>query len=376
MAGWAVRDSPAPAPVLRALGCATPRASVPQREAAEALVALLRDPEAARKARALARRSRIDARGSVLGTPSDPCALGRILLDPAAPAPGTGARMDEYARLAPPLVREACERALARDGAMGSGDVTHVIVASCTGFMAPGLDVILAKDLDLRPDVARTLVGFQGCHAALASLRVAESIARAHPSALVLVACVELCTLHLQREGTDDNLLAATLFGDGAAAALVGGGALPRPAGPSLRIDGCATRLVPETLGGMAWRVGDAGFEMALSSYVPDLLAADLRASLPDMLGPWGSRMSGLRWAVHPGGASILDAFERALELAPDALAASRAILARHGNMSSPTVLFVLDEMMRAEPRPEPVVALAFGPGLTIEACRLAPESP
>ena len=360
-------------PILRAIGTATPATSVPQDLAAEALARMTSDPEAARKARALGRRSRITRRGSVLGTLDDLSPLGRRLLDPSADAPSTSERMETYARLALPLALQACERAFARDRVVGPEGITHVIVVSCTGFLAPGLDVLLVRELGLPSHVGRTLVGFQGCHAALSALRLAESIARADDRAAVLTCCVELCTLHLQRGDSDDAVLSSALFADGAAAAIVSSSALPPPARQApLRIARTATRLVPDTLGGMAWRVGDAGFEMALSSYVPDLLGHDVRPALRSMLSVGDDEIASLFWAVHPGGASILDSLERALGLRPDELACSRNVLAEHGNMSSATVLFVLDEMQRRGER-RSGIALAFGPGLTIEACRLEP---
>lgn len=389
MARWRV-NAPPPPPVLRSLGCATPDTVVTQEEAAGALSALLGDTEASRKLRALARRSRIATRGSVVGAPGRLTPLGEALLDPSSGAPGTAARMREYERLALPLARIACERAFQRDHGVTPSDVTHLIVVSCTGFLAPGLDVLLARELGLESSVARVLVGFQGCHAALSALRLAESCCRADENALVLVACVELCTLHAQRSPTDDALLSAMLFGDGAAAALVGGagkapatnGAGKAPANGAgkapplemagLRIARTATRLIPDTLGGMAWRVGDSGFEMALSAYVPDILASNARSLLDEMLGPDAMTGGPRFWAVHPGGAAILDALESSLNLPADALAASRAVLARHGNMSSPTVLFVLDELLRRG-ESAPGIALAFGPGLTVEACLFEP---
>ena len=360
-------------PILRAIGTATPESSVAQDLAAEALARVSADPEAARKARVLGRRSRIARRSSVLGTLDALTPLGKRLLDPDCEPPRTSERMEEYARLAPALARAAATAAFARDRVVGPGDVTHVIVVSCTGFLAPGLDVLLARDLGIPARAGRTLVGFQGCHAALSALRLAEAIARADDRAAVLACCVELCTLHLQRAATDDAILAGTLFADGAAAAIVGGAALRPPVEQApLRIARTATRLVPDTLGGMAWRVGDTGFEMGLSAYVPDLLGHDAKPALQEMLGLRDAEIGSLFWAVHPGGAAILDALERALGLPAPALSPSRDVLARHGNMSSATVLFVLEEILRRGGR-GPGIALAFGPGLTIEACRLEP---
>jgi predicted naringenin-chalcone synthase len=301
----------------------------------------------------MAARAGIGHRWSVLpdvtGSPVD--AGGFYAVDPL---PGTAARMAIYAEAAPALALAAV-RDLATRIAIGA--ITHLVVASCTGFVAPGIDQLLARELDLPGSVERTLIGFMGCYAAIAALRTARHIVRSEPDARVLVVTVELSTLHLQADTAIEPLLAMLQFGDGAAAALVtadeGGVALGRPFAATLPDSGALIR----------WDITDRGFAMHLSGEVPGRIAAALAdpATVTTLTG--GAAVDG--WAVHAGGRSILDAVEQALHLPADALATSRAVLAENGNMSSATLMFVLARML-ADP-PAHGVALAFGPGLAAE---------
>jgi alpha-pyrone synthase len=299
--------------------------------------------------------------------------------------PGTSRRMAIFRRAALPLARAAVAKAVAKLGAFDPRLVTHLVVASCTGFYAPGLDVELVSELGLGRDVSRIQVGFQGCHAGLTSLRLADSLCRADREALVLVVCIELCTLHLQIEPSDDNLLANSLFGDGAAALFVAGSrsgpALAAASGGAggagtadrLEIVAAGSWLEPGTQGEMAWELGDTGFQMRLSALVPRILGLNTGQFLATALALPPEQVRDLDfWAVHPGGPAILDQVERSLGLGPESLDASRAVLRDYGNMSSPTVFFVLarawDELPAMAGRG---VALAFGPGLTLEAVLL-----
>jgi len=279
--------------------------------------------------------------------------------------PGTAERNARYREEAGPLFVDVARRTL--DGAEGfsARDVTHVITVSCTGFYAPGPDLDVVRGLGLRPGVERYHVGFMGCYAAFPALRMARAFCRAEPDAVVLIVAVELCTLHLQPSRDDDALIAASVFADGGAGALVS--ARP-PRGPALTLEGFADGLAPEGASDMAWTIGDHGFEMVLSAYVPQVVGDKAGAALTPLLDGTGTRQEEVRhWAVHPGGRAILDRLEEGLALPPEALAASRSVLARYGNMSSATVLFVLAEMMaRPAPPGEPIVAMAFGPGLTV----------
>jgi predicted naringenin-chalcone synthase len=256
----------------------------------------------------------------------------------------------------------ASAAALAESG-FDAASLTHLVTVSCTGFVAPGLDFALITELGLRPTVARTHVGFMGCHGALNGLRVANAFATAELSARVLVCAVELCSLHYYYGSAADKLIANAIFADGAAAVV---GCAGEPADWSLRASGSC--LIPDSADDMGWTVGDHGFEMALSRRVPGLIASHLRRWIESWLGDNALSLADVRsWAVHPGGPKIVSAVEEALALPAEALAPSRAVFAEYGNMSSPTVLFVL-RRLREQNAQRPCVALGFGPGLVAEA--------
>ncbi len=266
--------------------------------------------------------------------------------------PSTSERMAIYAEAAPALAQEAI-------AGIPIEGVTHLVVASCTGFVAPGIDQIIAARLGLPASTERTLVGFMGCYAAVAALRVAHHIVRSEPSAKVLVVTVELSTLHLQATQAIEPLLAMLQFADGAAAALVS--AEPR----GLSIGDFFAAELPDSAELIRWTIGDRGFVMHLSGAVPARIGEALHETA---LGESLRQGTG-SWAVHAGGRSILDAVEHGLGLGPDALAVSRSVLHDCGNMSSATLMFVLARMM-AEPSIEPGIAMAFGPGVAAEGFR------
>ena len=270
--------------------------------------------------------------------------------------PGTAERMARYEREALPL---AC-RAVADLGVGRElSEITHLIVVSCTGFTAPGLDLQLATQLGLAPSVERTIVGFMGCSAALPALKLARHIVRSDPDARVLVVALELCTLHFEESDALDQILSFLLFSDGCAAALV----TAEPEG--IEIGGFGTTVLPETEDHLTWRIGDLGFHMHLSGQVPAAIMRRLPGALPVLLDERRPDEIAL-WAVHPGGRTILDAVERGLEIPPGSLPHSRRVLREYGNISSVSVLFVLREMIDdlAAGRGS---ALAFGPGLAVE---------
>lgn len=311
--------------------------------------------------------ARMDARAGILTRHS--------VLEPALPLgagtacgfyrageafPSTRARMARYEAEAPALA----DLAFARLGlAAEAPRITHLVLATCTGFVAPGLDRHLVERHGLPRGVERTMVGFMGCQAALNALKLAWHIVRSEPEARVLVCCLELCTLHLQDTAALEQLLCFLLFADGCAAALVSAD----PTG--LRVDGFRSLVMPEAGDMITWRIGDDGFDMTLSGLVPITLAHALPDFAPEMLD--GRHVAEVDlWAVHPGGRSILDGVQNGLGLKPAALATSRAVLGAHGNMSSATVMFVLAAMLAEATRGARGVALAFGPGLSAEAMR------
>jgi predicted naringenin-chalcone synthase len=366
--------------VIRAIATAVPGRPHAQQDLERFMRAVHAfDGPDARRLRTLYRRSGIERRHSCLThdftSESDrsPAAFfGRNDADGASRhAPSTADRMRVYEREAPPLALAACAKLLREPGAPGPRAIDHVFVVSCTGFAAPGLDVELVSSLDLRPDVGRTLIGFQGCQGGLSALRLADYFCRAKPDGVALVVCVELCTLHFQREATDENLVANALFADGAAAVLVVG---PDAVGggPSFRIREVFTRMQGRDRELMTWRVSDLGFVMGLSSLLPRAVAREARATFATELAMTIDDLQAQAfWAVHPGGSAILDAVERALELHPRALDPSRQVLRRFGNMSSPTIFFVLREILDDPALAGPGFAMAFGPGLSIEAARI-----
>ena len=302
----------------------------------------------------MAGRSGIEHRYSVLPPP----AAGGSPVDEggfyAGTMPGTASRMTIYAEQAPRLALRAIE-------AMGEvGEVTHLVVASCTGFVAPGIDQIIAERLGLMASVERTLIGFMGCYAAVTALKSARHIIRSEPDARVLVVTVELSTLHLQDDLAIEPLLAMLQFGDGAAAAIV------TASGPGLQLAAPFAASIPHSAGLIRWAITDTGFAMHLSGQVPGRIGEALAATETRRALTGGLDITSIdAWAVHAGGRSILDAVESALGLTPAALDDSRAVLRDFGNMSSATLMFVLQRI--AKRRAARGVAIAFGPGLAAE---------
>jgi predicted naringenin-chalcone synthase len=277
--------------------------------------------------------------------------------------PTTAQRMEHYADLAPPLAVAAARDALEKADLPGRR-LTHLVTVSCTGFFAPGLDRALIGALGLAPTVQRTHVGYMGCHGALNGLRVADAFAAADRNARVLLCAVELCSLHYHYGWDPQKMVANALFGDGAAA-VVG---VPAGPGAAWRVAATGSCLVPDSADAMTWTISDHGFEMTLSRRVPGLIATHLRPWLEPWLADHGVLLGEVgSWAVHPGGPRILGAVEEGLALPPEATAASREVFARCGNISSPTVLFILDAL-RQRQAPRPCVLLGFGPGLMAEA--------
>lgn len=348
--------------------------AVPPHQVHEAFVSFVRqtiaDPKTSRLFDRMVERAGINCRFSHL----EPVTLpnGTITDTDRFYGPGgwptTAARMARYERTAPGLALDAIA-ALSTDIALEG--ITHLVVASCTGFMAPGLDQHIIEMTGISPTVERTVVGFMGCYAAVNSLRLAHHIVRSTPNARVLVVTLELCTLHFQRTGDLEKLLSMLLFGDGAAAALV----TADPLGIAL------TDFRATTIAGSAdaitWRIGDQGFDMHLGGEVPARIGEALTYELArnhetgilrDQL-PTDVDL----WAVHAGGRTILDAVERAFALPSTALQHSRDVLRDCGNMSSATLMFVLARLIAQgtlQPGGEQGLGLAFGPGLAAESFR------
>jgi predicted naringenin-chalcone synthase len=271
--------------------------------------------------------------------------------------PDTAARMRVFEQYSPALAQAAVDK-------LDLGDdrdrITHLLITCCTGFSAPGLDFEIIQRCKLPSSVERTMIGFMGCYAAINALKLARHIVRSEPASRVLVLNLELCTLHLQETKDIEQILSFLLFSDGCAAALVTGEQT------GIALDRFRAVVVPDTGGLITWNIGDSGFDMVLSGQVPGTIHDALRSSAGEILDGADAGAIDL-WAVHPGGRTVLDAVERAFALAPEALAASRDILRCYGNMSSGTVMFVLESILRRAVNGAKGCAMAFGPGLTAE---------
>jgi predicted naringenin-chalcone synthase len=361
--------------VIRGLGTSLPGQPIDQEDALEvARRVCCRTDEQAALLPALYRQTGIEKRHMALGAEVMRDVLrgtrqsGSAFLPNGAGddrGPGTAARMRVYGQEALPLALHAARSALAASGIAG-GEVTHVVTVSCTGFQAPGVDIGLIRELGLPADSERVHVGFMGCHGAINGLRVASAIAGAEPTARILLCAVELCSLHYYYAWAPKQLVANALFADGAAALV---GCAPLGDGEEAwRLTATGSCLFPNSQHAMTWSVGDHGFEMTLSTGVPGMIETHLRPWLESWLRRMGLAIGEVAsWAVHPGGPRILSAVEAGLDLNGMALGTSRAVLKEHGNMSSPTVLFILDRLRRARAA-RPCVALSFGPGLVAEA--------
>jgi alpha-pyrone synthase len=319
--------------------------------------------------------------------------------------PSTGVRNELYITEATKLFVEAGRRALAACPGVEAADVTHVVTVSCTGFYAPGPDYMLVRELGLRPSTQRYHLGFMGCYASMPALRTAKQFVEADPNAVVLVVSAELCSLHLRTSSDPDTIVASSLFADGAAAGIVSC-RVPAPGEKALNLEHFETVITPVGEGDMAWKIGDQGFEMVLSTYVPHIIDEHIEGALAPLLArdqelcgllgddgtlsvaagsgagvlqePMAASVAVLakplnvaidHWAIHPGGRSILDKTEAKLGLREDQLLPSRETLRQYGNMSSATVLFVLKAILdgTATEADQRVCAMAFGPGLTVE---------
>ena len=369
------------------IGTAVPEFQIEQADAAQQASQLCcATAQQQRLLGALYRRAGVEKRHCVLLTSSTnglPAEQSFYDCDDDNPVgPTTAQRMEAYQRFSGPLANAAAARAL-RDAAVPADEITHVVTVSCSGFSAPGVDLALIRDLRLRPETSRTHVGFMGCHGALNGLRVAQAFAQSAPGASVLLCAVELCSLHYQYHWQPDQIVANALFADGAAAAVIrGGNKLPARTnsrtrngsgsrGQALEVVELRSTVIPDSGDCIQWQIKDHGFQMALSTQVPGLITRTLRPWLAAWLGEHqlGIEQVG-SWAVHPGGPRILEACAGAVGSPATRLLDSEAVLAEYGNMSSPTVLFILDRL-RQRGAPRPYVALAFGPGIAIEAALL-----
>jgi predicted naringenin-chalcone synthase len=275
--------------------------------------------------------------------------------------PGTFKRMQKFSQHAAILSLQACNGAIAA-AKITSDEITHIISVSCTGFDASGFDIQLMDLLGLRRDIARTHIGFMGCHGAINALRVADSYCSADPQATILVCATEICSIHFQYGSKRNDLVANSLFADGSAALI-----MRKTEECKIRFIEAKSYVIPETLPAITWEISDNGFVMGLSGGISSLIEKNLPQLLNKWVGKYSLKLDDINaWVVHPGGPRIIDAVQNCLALPEASLQESREILAEYGNMSSPTVLFILKRLLEKKKKP-PFIMLAFGPGLTIE---------
>jgi len=312
-------------------------------------------------------QSGIEKRHSVIDEFHETDKVNPYLNGSVESTPTTGQRNEIYKREASNLFIETGKKLLANNSHINKEDITHVITVSCTGFYAPGPDYDLVKNLELKASTERFHLGFMGCFAAFPALKMAYSFCQNEPDAVVLIVATELCSLHFQHKTDIDNLISASVFADGSAGAIVSQKPSPKL---SYEIKGFASSLTPKGEKDMAWDIGDHGFDMILSTYVPDIIEANLKEVIQPLFDKYNLEYSDIDyWALHPGGRAIVDKIESSLGLTEHQVKASRKTLANYGNMSSVTVLFVLNELMASKPeKGSRVLPMAFGPGLTIES--------
>jgi predicted naringenin-chalcone synthase len=280
------------------------------------------------------------------------------------PFPSLETRMEWFQRYALPLSIEAINKCLSAQPGL---PVTHLITVSCTGMSAPGLDLELMEALDLPPSITRISVNFMGCYAAIHALKLADAFCRNDKNANVLVICTELCSLHFQKDHTPDNITSSLLFADGAAAVLVTGN---EDAG-GVSIDGFHSKVAYKGKKEMAWQLSSKGFLMTLSGYIPGLIGEDFNVFVDDALATVSlSKKDISHWCIHPGGKRILESVHSSLGFSNGQLQHSYDVLRDYGNMSSPTVLFVLKNIMDSleQKSKSKIFGAAFGPGLTMES--------
>ncbi|WP_340017058.1 type III polyketide synthase [Paenibacillus sp. FSL K6-1318] len=359
-------NSPSDIAIL-GMGTALPAHAVAQSDIAELIASSLQErPDLARFARRIFKSCGVETRYTV-----EPSYLGSLEECRYLPSgdvsdiPTTEERMNTYKREALPLGIEAAERAL-KDSGVSPKSITHIITVSCTGQYLPGLDVMLIRHLGLSARVNRLPLIFQGCAAGLKAIQMARDVVQGAPGSQVLVVCVELCTLHFQPVQDREALFAASFFGDAASSCVVG---TPEPQHKNVLSLGTGySVLLPDSTEDMTWEVGNLGYDLYLSPRIPKLLGVHLEEELRLLLQ---SEQLPELWAIHPGGRGIVDSVQNVMKLRDEQTKYSRDVLRTFGNLSSNTILFVLNAMredMKAQEQSSTEgVAMAFGPGLTAE---------
>lgn len=315
-----------------------------------------------RRTRMLLKRS---LRGSGIETRHSVCKdfFSGELFDETGSA-STAKRNEIYERESRKLAAELGRKLLDQSPTFLAGDITHIVFASCTGFVNPGPDFHLIKDLGLKSSVQRFVLGFMGCYAAVPALRMAKHIAESDPKANVLVMCLELCSLHLHIEATHDSVLANSLFADGAGAAIVSSREPQKDLPCAAELGEFFTEIIPEGEPDMTWQIGDQGFDLVLSNRVPEMIESQIGNIVHSIC----DKDQIDHWAIHPGGRGILDKVQTAVPVPAEKLQISREVMRRYGNMASATVLFVIKDILEQAESGDETLSVAFGPGLTVEA--------
>ncbi len=363
---------------LHSISTLVPETRFSQDAFGEVQASACRNPKRARFIEGIYRESGIASRHSVVLEKGDPIKSEFYSLGNGHPPvePSTKDRNDRFGAFSAEMAPKVAGASLAESG-FSPHEVTHLVTVSCTGFQNPGMDLDVVAALGLPSNIERYHIGFMGCYAAFPALRLASHISKSDPGAVVLVVCVELCSLHFQCKDDLDTLVANSLFSDGAAAAVVSARA-PQKSGPRFGLLSFSSSLLPHGAKDMAWTVGNAGFDIVLSKYVPRILGENVKGLVEKILQKESlSKEDISAWAIHPGGKAILTKFEENLELKEGALESSRGVLRRFGNMSAATIFFVLKDILQKPPKPNaagPVFAAAFGPGLTVETALLRME--
>ncbi|MBX2842741.1 MAG: type III polyketide synthase [Flammeovirgaceae bacterium] len=359
---------------ITSIGVAVPEAKFSQEAIADTMADLINlDEEKRRNLQILYRATGIKYRHSVIGNLESGDFKNFFLSgDNHNQFPGVAARMEVYKKEAIKLSLKAIQNAITNLGTFKPQQITHLITVSCTGMYAPGLDIEIIEQLQLNSHTQRTAVNFMGCYGVFNGLKLADAICRAEENAKVLLVSVELCSLHLQKSEDSDDLLSASIFADGAAAAIIES---QPSADLSLSPLSFYCDLYPQGKEDMVWEIGNFGFEMKLSAYVPGLLGKGINTLVENLLKQLGLKLADIHhFAIHPGGKKILAEIEKALELEREQNEAAYQVLRNYGNMSSATILFVIKKILdqlHSGNKNQNLLGMAFGPGLTMESMLL-----
>lgn len=362
---------------ITAIGTATPSHRFSQSTIAEFMIKNMQlSSQDARRLSTVFKASGIEYRHSVLedyGKQKDYSFYPESLSNESFPS--TEKRLKAFRENALPLSLAAVEQMTQSISDFDPKKITHLIVVCCTGMYAPGLDIELVQKLNLSPSIHRTCITFMGCYAAFNAMRTADLFCKADPTSNVLIVCTELCSLHFQKESTDDNLLANALFADGAAALMVQANTSKTR---RLKLESFYNDIAFEGSSDMAWTIGNFGFEMKLTTYIPNIIKEGIGTLTKRLLQKIDKEVKDIKhFAIHPGGKKILETIEQQLSIPREKNKYAHQVMKNFGNMSSPTVLFVLKEIfenLSAGDHDEHIVSFAFGPGLTLESMVLKIE--